>query len=190
VRDTVLRDAPVSVFAPCLHAAPCPALAHEGDWCHEDLDVDLPAWLTPIARAAGLRYEGLTFSYLVLRPERDVASRSVEARRGAARLRVVSGPLVSKGKREIFLCGELVSGGEPAEGRVRATRLDRDATSPNASWKTCARGDVLEIVPPLDVGRPRVGAETVVRNVDELPTSREIGADGATMAIDVPTVRK
>ena len=35
----------VTLFAPCLHAASCPALAHPGDWCHEDLAVDLPAWL-------------------------------------------------------------------------------------------------------------------------------------------------
>jgi hypothetical protein len=65
VRDALAATG-VPVFAPCLHSAPCPALARETDWCHEDLEVDLPAWLWPVARAAGLRREGLTFSYLVL----------------------------------------------------------------------------------------------------------------------------
>lgn len=66
-----LRDRLVSggatVFAPCLHAEGCPMLATEGEWCHEDLPVDLPPWVVPLARAAGLRWQRLTFSYLVLR---------------------------------------------------------------------------------------------------------------------------
>src|SRR5260370_6010424 len=43
----------LSAAAPCLHAAPCPALVRDSDWCHEDLAVDLPQWLMPVARAAG-----------------------------------------------------------------------------------------------------------------------------------------
>ena len=46
VRD-VLAAAGAMVFAPCLHAAPCPALARETDWCHEDLDVDLRSGSPP-----------------------------------------------------------------------------------------------------------------------------------------------
>ena len=65
VRDE-LASGGATIFAPCLHGAPCPALARESDWCHEDLAVDLPEWLVPVARAAGLRREGLTFSYVVL----------------------------------------------------------------------------------------------------------------------------
>ena len=42
-------------------------LATEGDWCHEDLPIDLPPWVAPLARAAGLRWQRLTFSYLALR---------------------------------------------------------------------------------------------------------------------------
>src|SRR5260370_40564046 len=57
----------VSVFAPCLHAAPCPALVRDSDWCHEDLAVDLPQWLIPVARAAGVRPPRLPISYLLLR---------------------------------------------------------------------------------------------------------------------------
>src|SRR5258708_1037010 len=51
VRDAVVASGGASVLAPCTHAFPCPALATEGDWCHEDLSVDLPAWLVPVARA-------------------------------------------------------------------------------------------------------------------------------------------
>src|SRR5580700_2681488 len=102
VRDAVLSTpatappssrSPVTVFAPCLHAAPCPALARDSDWCHEDLDVDLPGWLVPVAKAAGLRHEGLTFSYLVLRGAEGRGERGglldrLAAPLGGARLRV------------------------------------------------------------------------------------------------------
>lgn len=135
-----------TIFAPCLHAAPCPVLATPADWCHEDLPVDLPAWVAPLARAAGLRWQGLTFSHLVLR--RD-ARRLVDELRadGAAprrHLRVISGLIRTKGKAEIFAC---TSNGE----RVRMRRLDRDATrtgdgaAASAAWSELGRGDVVSI---------------------------------------------
>ena len=111
VRDALAASG-ATVFAPCLHAGSCPALAHETDWCHEDLAVDLPTWLVPVARAAGLRYEGLTFSYLVLRRDGSTLANAIAASTTATRLRVVSGAIRSKGKREAFVCGELDRAGE------------------------------------------------------------------------------
>ncbi len=157
-------DPPITVFAPCLHAAPCPALAQPGDWCHEDLAVDLPAWLVPIARGAGLRWQGLTFSYLVLRTDRRTLADTLP--RAASRLRVVSGPLVSKGKREAFVCGELASEGAATVGRVRARRLDRDAGPGNAAWDELARGDLIAVDPPIEVLRPRIDKSGAVRTLD------------------------
>jgi SAM-dependent methyltransferase len=156
VRDVLAGAAPLAtVFAPCLHVARCPALAREGDWCHEDLPVDLPAWLVPVARAAGLRHEGLTFSYLVLRKdgvrlvERLAASSGSER---AGRLRVVSGAMPSKGKLEAFVCGELGT----VAARVLAMRLDRHASPANGSWDRVARGDVITVTPAPELGSHRV----------------------------------
>jgi hypothetical protein len=183
-----VRDAMVSlgavVFAPCLHAAPCPALACESDWCHEDLPVDLPGWLAPVAGAAGLRREGLTFSYLVLRTSGASLVDLVAAPIGAARLRVVSDAMRSKGKREAFLCGELRRslsepgrrrtsapmveelGGTLTAARSRVTRLDRDATPKNEAWQRLRRGDVVVVDPAPGIERPRVGAETAVSTLE------------------------
>lgn len=167
VRDALLMSG-ATVFAPCLHAAPCPMLEREGDWCHEDLDVDLPSALAPVARAAGLRREGLTFSYLVLRRDGRTVVQAVVSAPRAGRLRVVSGAIPSKGKREAFLCGEVADArGELAPASVRATRLDRDATASNAAWEALVRGDVLVIEPALSGERPRVGRESVVRRLGE-----------------------
>ncbi len=119
-------------FAPCLHRNACPMLQRDNDWCHEHRPIDLPTWLEPIARAAGLRWEGLTFSYLILRKDR--ATRT-------GRVRVVSEPLVSKGRLDFIFCGQFPSGGDAK----KIGRLDRHRSPENAHWDTLRRGDVLAI---------------------------------------------
>ena len=168
VRDRLLLLG-ATVFAPCTHAAPCPALAMESEWCHEDIPVDLPAWVVPVARAAGLRREGLTFSYLVLRKDGiDLARVLPELPRARNPLRVVSAQMRSKGKREAFLCGPLHKGegGSLVAARAKAMRLDRDASTQNAAWEELMRGDVFIAEPELCAERPRVGKETTIRRVE------------------------
>ncbi len=161
VRDE-LAAAGATIFAPCLHAQPCPALARDSDWCHEDLAVDLPAWLAPIAQAAGLRREGLTFSYLVVHrgPSRLVDSISGSTR--GARLRVVSDTMTSKGKREAFVCGELPGKTGQVAARVRLMRLNRDAVPGNAAWERVKRGDLIVVAPAPELERARIDATTTV----------------------------
>lgn len=143
------------VFAPCLHAAACPALAAVGDWCHEELATDLPAWLVPVARAAGLRWQGLSFSYLVLRRDGQTLQDALPL----ARLRVVSDLLRTKGKSEVFVCGQLPSG----PGRERIRRLDRHASASNEAWERLSRGALLPEVP----GLPRVEPTVVLAPLAE-----------------------
>jgi hypothetical protein len=158
-----LVAAGATIFAPCLHAAPCPALTRETDWCHEDLAVDLPAGLVPVARAAGLRHEGLTFSYLVLRRDGVTLAGAIEAPPRAGRLRVVSGTMPSKGKVEAWVCGQVQGqDGAIAPARVRAMRLDRDAAPGNAAWDELRRGDVFVTEPALLGSKPRVGKDSVL----------------------------
>lgn len=152
VRD-VLAEQGATIFAPCLHSAQCPVLAGENDWCHEDLSVDLPPWLVPLAREAGLRWQRLTFSYLVLRRDghrlRDRLPSADSP--GRVHLRVISERMKTKGKSEVFAC---TSGG----ARIRVRRLDRDATdegagaAATATWAELGRGDVVTIhgAAPID----------------------------------------
>ncbi|MDP9149936.1 MAG: small ribosomal subunit Rsm22 family protein, partial [Myxococcota bacterium] len=170
VRDALAARG-MTIFAPCLHAAACPALARDGDWCHEDVPVDLPPWLVPVARAAGLRHQGLTFSYLVLRRGGPRLADAFATPAGAARLRVVSAPIRSKGKREVFLCGELAAAGAVPSALVpsgaRAMRLDRDARPANSKWEELMRGDVVFVTPPIERGRARVLADTRIDRLGE-----------------------
>ncbi len=139
----VLIERGVTVFAPCPHARECPMLASERDWCHEDLaDVSLPPWLVPIAREAGLRWEGLTFSYLTLR--RDGVTLANALRRGSDRvaLRLLSPPIESKGKVEVIACGDVR--GESASTRLMELARDVKRASGTTLGDT-ARGDVLTV---------------------------------------------
>jgi hypothetical protein len=67
---------------------------------------------------------------------------------------------VSKGKRELFVCGPVP--GSDGAAHVKVMRLDRQATAANAAWGDAARGDLLEISPRPTKERPRVDASTVV----------------------------
>ena len=157
VRERLLASEAVTLFAPCLHRRACPMLAREEDWCHEDLPVDLPSWRVALARAAGLRFQGLTFSYLVLRKD----GRTLGACLGPEGLaRVVSQPRVSKGKRELFLCGELALAG----GGTWALRLDRDGSKKDA-FAAAERGGILRFKPTLDEDTARVTADHEVEVV-------------------------
>ncbi|HEY6879388.1 MAG TPA: class I SAM-dependent methyltransferase [Polyangiales bacterium] len=135
-----LRDLPI--IAPCLHDAPCPMLPSARDWCHQELAYALPPALADVARAASLRWEGLSYASLVL------AKRPPARRDG--QWRVVSDRLESKGKLELYGCGS---------GRYqRFTQLNRKASPLNRAFSDAQRGDVLRI----EGDAPRIEEDTPV----------------------------
>lgn len=194
VRDRLLAGAGphgrVTPFAPCLHAERCPALAAEGEWCHEDLPVDLPPWVQPLARASGLRWQGLTFSYLVLRKDgRSPLERLDRDDPHRMRLRVVSELLRSKGKVELFTCGEDGS-------RLRLRRLDRDAkTCRGVPFDDLHRGDIVTLSSAAaEGGAPHDSAPEPGREEERVPErpvdERGRVRAGTHVAIDVGKVSK
>jgi ribosomal protein RSM22 (predicted rRNA methylase) len=133
VRDALIQAGDAHVFAPCTrHGAPCPALADERDWCHEDRPFAPPPRLARLIRQTGLRREGLKFAYLTLRRE---PADLVEGTPGRRALRVVSGPLDQKGTTERIVCGD--------EGRTHLRVLKRDRSDENRELGEARRGDVL-----------------------------------------------
>lgn len=153
VRDLLLDARQLRLVAPCPHTGNCGALIHEDDWCHEDRPVDLPGWLAPLAREAGLRWQGLTFSFLLMRLE----PRSVASLLPGKALRVVSDLHVTKGKSAATFCGEPGSW-------LQLERLDRDAKTNRAdAWPALRRGDLVELAEPVRPGR--LGAQAVLARV-------------------------
>ncbi len=181
LRDRVLSASSATVFAPCLHRAGCPMLPIETEWCHEDLPVDLPAWTVPLARAAGLRWQGLTFSYLVLRKDGKVPVQREAARPGQVRFRTVSDLLASKGKAELFVCAE-----DGVRRRIR--RLDRDvASEQGVPFADLRRGDIVTLSAAAGAERAEEQGECVSASpIDE----RGRVSRGVHVAIDVAGPRK
>lgn len=130
-----LGSGPPHVFAPCLRDGPCPMLPRERDWCHDQLDFALPEALGALAEEAGLRRGRLTYAYLTLRND---AGRLWDVAAGDPRaLRVVGGPVESKGKVEWEGCG--------AHGLVRLRRLERERAESNEALEGAGRGTVLRL---------------------------------------------
>ena len=130
LRDRLVELGKVHLFAPCTHTLPCPMLARERDWCHEDLPLALPESLRAIARGAGLRFEGLSYAYLTLRRAPGTIADGA--------YRIVGGPIESKGRTEWHGSGE---------GRlVRISRLDRHRTEGDP-LEGARRGSIVGLEP-------------------------------------------
>ncbi len=132
VRDRLVAGRLATVYSPCLHERPCPALAREDDWCHEERPWTPPAVVRDIDRAAGFIKDALKFSYLLLR--RD--GLTIEER-GPQVYRVVSEVMVMKGDRRAWLCNET---GRPLVGRLEKARSDA-----NAAFDRWHRGAIVRV---------------------------------------------
>ena len=153
VRD-VLREQGFTVYAPCLRQEPCPALLNPKDWCHEDIPWEAPPLIRALDKLTGLRKDALKFSYLVLRLDRSSLSEVY----GAEAFRIVSEPLVSKGKAEYYVCG--------AAGRKLITRLDKDRSPENQAYSGLQRGDIVVFEDLRDEGkrfRVEKGTRVIIR---------------------------
>jgi ribosomal protein RSM22 (predicted rRNA methylase) len=147
VRDAILAAGAAHVFAPCTRqVARCPMLDTDRDWCHEDRPLELPPRALRIALNTGLRDSGMKMSYLVLRHHTETL---VDA--GALARRVVSEPMKSKGKLELYGCSD--------DGRVRIRLLHRHRRDGNRAIERARRGDVLIGVAGAEAGPD----DTVIR---------------------------
>jgi len=134
MRDRLLdEDEKVDVIAPCLHRQGCPMRKQNGrDWCHFYLEWERPEIIKQLDELTGLDRRHLKMAYFIF----------VSALRsrvpGVSQYRVVSSPLISKGKRELILCSR--------DGELkRIMRVDRDASEENAHFESAMRGDIVKM---------------------------------------------
>ncbi len=150
VRDGLL-DEGLHIYSPCLTGDKCPALENPKDWCHEDIPWEPPVIVKEVDSLIGLRKDSLKFSYLILRKD----GLSLTDICGEESYRVVSEPLISKGKMEFYICGE--------GGRRLIARLDKDKTPLNGTFDDLRRGDVVRLKGVVDTGnRIKVGKDSLI----------------------------
>lgn len=135
MRDRLLSAGGIDVMAPCLHMSDCPMLkANDRDWCHFYLEWKRPELIKQLDELTGLDRKHLKMSYFILRRTGD---NSKTSKQNPKHWRVVSSPLISKGKRELMLCG--------ACGDLkRVMRIDREASGANVDFEGAMRGDIIE----------------------------------------------
>lgn len=132
VRNHLLKQGLCTVYSPCLHEGPCPALDHPDDWCHEERPWQAPPAIAAIDRKVGFIKDALKFSYLLLRTDgRTIVPRSSQTFRVVSELREL------KGDTRAWLCNEL--------GRSEIGRLDRAASATNTALDVCHRGAIIRL---------------------------------------------
>ena len=159
VRDGLIGEG-LNIYSPCLMNEMCPALTNPADWCHEDIPWEPPEIIKEIDRITGLRKDSLKFSYLIIRKDslsiRDIYDN--KSFRGNNSFRVVSEPLISKGKLEFYICG--------TGGRRLIVRLDKDSSMTNKPFETIRRGDIVSFEHTADEGkRLKLTKDTTVTKI-------------------------
>lgn len=132
VRDQLTASGAATVYSPCLHERPCPALVRPDDWCHEERPWTPPAVVQKIDRVVGFIKDALKFSYLLLRKDGLTI-----AERGSDVYRVVSDVMVMKGDRRAWLCNET--------GRPLVGRLEKARSEANAAFDRWHRGAIVRV---------------------------------------------
>jgi ribosomal protein RSM22 (predicted rRNA methylase) len=132
LRDRLLQEQCCTVYSPCLHENPCPALVNPHDWCHEERTWEPPASIQAVDKKVGFIKDALKFSYLLLRKD----GKTIVERRSAV-YRVVSELRVMKGEKRAWVCNE--------QGRQEVGRQDRLASPQNAAFDEWHRGAIIQV---------------------------------------------
>ena len=172
LRDDLLAEDRCRVLFPCVRSGPCPALIDPGDWCHQSRFWTPPPLLRQLSTQSGLRRRELRFSSLCLAAPAKAQAVERAPVTGPGTFRVVSEVLLSKGKRELFLCG--------APGRLRAVLLNRHRSPDNEAFRELRRGQLCSIEEATDRGAElRLASESRVVCLDGGIWDEGIGDDGA-----------
>lgn len=162
LRDLLLKTGACTIYSPCLHEHPCPALHHPEDWCHEERLWLPAAEISRLDRQVGFIKDSLKFSYLILRKDgRTIVSRE------RSLLRIVSERREFKGEMRVWACSEA--------GRLEVGRLDRERSEHNAGFDQAVRGAIMRWRQCDDALKARTGRVLRIRIPDLINIERSTG---------------
>lgn len=132
LRDRLAAEGRGFLLAPCPHQKNCPMLkANKRDWCHFYIPWKCPELIRRVDREIGNKHDFLKMAYMIFE---TVGQRPLRLPSFA---RVVSSPLLSKGKKELILCRP--------EGRLQKIgRLNKETSEANRDFDRIRRGDRVE----------------------------------------------
>ncbi len=158
LRDNLLAGQHCSVYSPCLHDAPCPALVKPDDWCHEERKWEVPAWIAHVDREVGFIKDALKFSYVILRKDgKTLVPRNADYHRVVSELRLM------KGEKRVWLCDET--------GRPEIGRQEKERSASNAPFDDWHRGAIVrvsEIIRKDRKGRPAMVGRIISSGTAEI----------------------
>lgn len=139
LRDQVLHRKSLHVYAPCLHAKPCPMLvATQRDWCHFYTEWEKPDFIGSLDKVLKNDNQFLKYAYMIFSPKAGNEVDSLPVKKDKAHLyRTVSNLMGSKGRSEVVVCGP--------SGRWRLARQDKHDSRANQAFETLKRGDLVMV---------------------------------------------
>ncbi|HBL67186.1 MAG TPA: hypothetical protein DER41_03720 [Firmicutes bacterium] len=146
LRDQLLTDPDVALLWPCCHCANCQGILAENDWCHGTEVWERPDWIAQIDREIGSKKERLNYAALLYATKDSAGTASASGTNitSDTTWRVVSDPIIERGKRLLYLCGG------PTGERIRATALERHLSEKNRDFFAARRYDLLRIEGTLE----------------------------------------
>jgi ribosomal protein RSM22 (predicted rRNA methylase) len=134
LRNMLLEQTALTLYAPCLERGLCPSLDNPKDWCHQKLFWSPPEIIEAIDRHTGFTKEkGVQYTYFTFRKD---GKRAVDHFCDFPRekmWRVVSYVIKSKGEERLFVCN--------GKKRILLRRLAKNASAKNEDFSQVLRGD-------------------------------------------------
>lgn len=161
VRDSILHRKSLHVYAPCLHAKPCPMLiATQRDWCHFYKEWEKPDFIGSLDKLLKNDNQYLKYAYTIFTSKAVNEVDTLPIKKDKPQLyRAVSNLMGSKGKSEIVVCG-------PA-GRWHVTRQDKNESKLNQALDALKRGDLI-LIPQIPNRGFNNDGEVKIEKVDRI----------------------
>jgi ribosomal protein RSM22 (predicted rRNA methylase) len=138
LRNMLLEQTALTLYAPCLERGLCPSLDNPKDWCHQKLFWSPPEFIKAIDRHTGFTKEkGVQYTYFTFRKDGKRAAHPFCDFPREKIWRVVSYVIKSKGEERLFVCN--------GKERILLRRLAKNTSAKNRDFSQMLRGDCVVI---------------------------------------------
>jgi ribosomal protein RSM22 (predicted rRNA methylase) len=138
LRNMLLEQTALTLYAPCLERGLCPSLDNPKDWCHQKLFWSPPEFIKAIDRHIGFTKEkGVQYTYFTFRKDGKRAAHPFCDFPQEKIWRVVSYVIKSRGEERLFVCN--------GKERILLRRLTKNISAKNQDFSQVLRGDCVVI---------------------------------------------